>query len=247
MRKYKPHPLHLQSSVNAVAIKVYIEQFLKENGENYTEEETKALSREEIVALMKEHLEKHLANFDKSVEIVISIIHSRGTKKVHAHILVKMKDRLKRVHISTLLNRLHLHFRECDAILLKKGGCETIVSFAQYVCYLTHDTEQAIKKGKEKYEMNEYITNGLMPCEILQIREGVTKKSVGTKVTMGMLADLDNKAYQLGYAGGDWQSFYDELSFPIRASSKMRIIEESYHRGHRNKSRDDRKRGVKSL
>lgn len=104
--------------------------------------------------------------------------------------------------------------------------------------YLTHDTEQAVKEGKAQYQIEEYITNKISKSEILQIREGVTNLSVDAKVTMQMLTDLDEKSYKLGYDGGDWQNFYDELPFVVRASAKKKIIEESYERGKRHRNRD---------
>lgn len=251
----KPHPLHVGSSVNAVALKVYLEQFLKDSGNNYTEDEIQNLTSDEVAQTMRKHLRATVNNFDKREVYIIAMVHDRdllategspflpSAEKPHAHIIIKHPDRTKRAHVSTLLNKLGINFRNPkDIMLFNKGGCETIGSFNTYTLYLTHDTEKAIRDGKAQYELSEYISN-LSIHEIKQIRDGNSRMldiSPG-KVTMATMEMIEKEAIELGYNSDDgnasnYKEWYFSLPFSVRSNPKMKYVEESYKHAVRVKS-----------
>lgn len=175
----KPQPLGYGNTVNAVAFRTALVQFKNDSGKNYTDEEVKKLSNDEATKVMKERLEKAIANnFDSDKYIVIAIVHSKNSasvgfplpsNQIHSHILVKLRAKEGREHISTIMNKLAIKFRKDDP-LFSDGGCESVGgSWKKYICFLKHEAQ--IQAHKPKYEMSDFISN-LAPGEINQIIDG---------------------------------------------------------------------------
>lgn len=172
---------------------------------------------------------------------VIAIRHDRDTnkddiwkpsiEKPHYHIIVRVIGK-NPVHVSTILNMLNIEYRpDVDETLWNEHGVETVKNFGAMAMYLTHDTEQAQLDGKEKYELEELVSN-LSMDEIKQVREGYIRVSASNKkVSMEELSKLDEEAYKMGYDLKDFDEWYRSLPFQIRSNAKMKTIRESYNMG----------------
>lgn len=78
-------------------------------------------------------------------------------EKLHVHVIWRTHG--KPAHVSTVLNRVNVHFRKgLDDNLIINHGIETINNFKDMVEYLPHKTSQARKDGKHEYEWSEMIT-----------------------------------------------------------------------------------------
>jgi len=209
----------MESSVKTLAIKVYDEQM--PHG---------------LQAVLNS-----IQSADTKVYQIIYIKHDRdysgddffapSIEKPHYHILVRIVDKSPR-KIRTILNLLHIAFRPVlDDVLREKHGLETVENFTNYTVYLLHKTEKAISDGKSPYEIDEFISN-LSLDEVQQIMDGYTRvSSEKRKVTLNDLIELDKTAFGLGYQLKDFLSWYGTLPFIVRSHTKMKTIEESYHRG----------------
>ena len=210
------------AKVPSLAIKIYVEQLL--HGWNYTCQV--------------------IRNTDNNEFHIIAVCHNRDTycesgsfwkpayEKCHFHIIFRCVDRKKRIRVSSVLKQLGIVFRPGkDDILWSEHGVETVGNFAEYATYLTHETEKAIRDGKELYEMTELVSN-LSIDEIREVRNGYIRLADGThKVTTSELVELDDTAYKLGYDLKNFSAWYDTLSFTVRSNAKMKTIRESYERG----------------
>lgn len=213
------HELHAESKVSTCAIKCYDEQL--PYGRDYTFDK--------------------IRNFDKKYHIM-AIVHDRDevangiwqTSKVkpHIHVIFRCSNRKDRYRVKKLLDDLGIVFRRgTDDALWKNGGVETIGTFTGYAVYLTHETEDAIRDAKERYELDELISN-LTLDEIIEVREGYTRLDNGKrKITMDELIALDKEAYDLGYDMGSFDKWYGSQPFVVRSHSKKKTIMESYERG----------------
>lgn len=163
----KPQPLGYGNTVNAVAFRASLIQFLDDAGKNYTNEEVKKLDDDEIAQIMKEQLEKAISdNFDSGKYIVVAIVHNRDSaasdsslpsEQIHAHVIVKLRDRYKREHISTIQKKLGIKFLKDDPLFFN-GGCEGVgVSWKRYACYMMHQTLS--QADKHQYEASDCISN----------------------------------------------------------------------------------------
>lgn len=212
--------LSIESKVNAVAIKCYEEQLV-----------------DGIDALIKA-----IRGCNKEIMFVLVICHDRdeqtdgvwkvSKEKKHYHILVKYRDRKKKVRVNEILEMLHIKFREgLDDTLLENRGIESIGSFVGYAMYLTHETDDAIRDNKEIYDISEIISN-LTEQEIKHIRAGyLSIEQASEKVTPAKMAELDEKAFELGRNLGNFTSWYNAQPFSVRSNCKMRTVKESYDRG----------------
>ncbi|WP_296110864.1 Rep family protein [uncultured Alistipes sp.] len=180
-------------------------------------------------------------NSDKRAAQVMAIKHDRdvvtdgiwacANVKPHWHCIVRMTDRKHTMRVSSILKDLRIVYRQgIDDDLWKGHGVETVGNFAGYAVYLTHDTEQAIKDAKERYDVSEIVSN-LSPEEIAQVREGYIRVSERRKVTQDELVALDKEAFDMGYAMQDFDRWYNEQPFAVRSNAKMKTIRESYDRG----------------
>lgn len=218
--------LYYRSSVKTLAIKCYDEQM--PNG--------------------WDEVKKCIRNWDKEDAYVLGICHNRdligdniwvpSNEKVHYHIIVKMMKcgsdgKIMPKKISTILNALGIVFRpDVDDLLWKNRGIETTDDFVDYTVYLTHDTVEAEKDGKEHYELNEIVSN-LSEMEIRQLRDGYIR--VTGKVGIKELARLDKIACEIGYKLMDFNEWYEELSFEYRCNLKIETVEKSYYKGVRKR------------
>ena len=155
-----------------------------------------------------------------------------AAEKPHYHVILRCADRKARVRINKVLDMLGIEYRRgYDDELWRNRGVETVDTFPGYTAYLTHETEDAIADGKELYDRSELVSN-LTPDEIDEVRQGYLRVSEGArKVTTKNLVDLDYQADNLGYALGDFNSWYNSLPFVVRSHAKMKTIRESYTRG----------------
>ncbi len=225
--KKQPKLLGNQQKVSNVAIKCYEEQLV--NGWDFTKES--------------------IENLDSSQYQVLAIVHNRdevtdgiwaiATEKPHLHVIFRCVDRKKRIRVKTVLNMLGIEFRQgIDDGLWANHGVESVGDFSAYANYLTHETEEAIKDNKELYSIHEIVSN-LDESGIKQVRAGYTRiVADDIRVTTSELAELDKKAYALGYELGNFQLWYESLSFVIRSHSKVKTIKESYDAGVSQRVKD---------
>lgn len=153
-------------------------------------------------------------------------------EKNHFHIIFRCVDRKKRMRVGSVLRQLGIVFRKgLDDNLWKDHGVETIGNFGGYTLYLTHETEDAIRDGKELYDRSEVVSN-LTEEELDEIREGYVRLSNGKrKASDAEMVALDEEAYQRGYELKNFDDWYHDLPLGVRANSKMRLVRETYEYG----------------
>lgn len=212
--------LPADAKVNAFAIKCYDEQM--PNGWDYV--------KKCIIATDKKHF--HVIAIRHDRDLVTDGIWATAVEKPHIHVIIRCVDRKKRIRVRTAMGQLGIVFRPgIDDELWKNHGVETIGNYSGYAVYLTHETDDAIRDGKELYDIYELVSN-LTVAEILRVRDGYTRVSDGVhKVTTAELEQLDKDAYQLGYEMKNFNEWYNSQPFVIRSNAKMRTIRESYNRG----------------
>lgn len=180
-------------------------------------------------------------NSDKRKAQVMAIKHCRDTvtdgiwalavAKPHWHVLVRMSDRRDSMRVSSILESLRIKYRSgTDDELWLNRGVETVGNFSGYAVYLTHETEEAIRDAKERYDVSEIISN-LTLDEIEQVREGYVRVSEKRKVSQEELVALDKEAFDMGYDMKDFDRWYNKQPFSVRSNAKMKVIRESYDRG----------------
>ena len=153
-------------------------------------------------------------------------------EKNHFHFIIRCSDRKKRVRVSTVLKMLGIVFRPViDDELWKDHGVETIGNFGGYTTYLTHETEEAIRDGKELYDRKELVSN-LTEEELDEIRDGYFMLTKGKrKASHEEMVNLDQLAYDMGYELKDFADWYFSLPLGVRSNSKMRLVRERYEYG----------------
>lgn len=222
----KGRPLHVDSKVNALAIKCYDEQLPK--GWDYTKKKIIELDSNEYYVEAICHYRDTYAEDGSFWKV--------ATEKCHYHILFKCKKSKgagSRIRVKKVMEMLGIFFRDPDdKELWNHHGVETIrKSFAGYSLYLTHDTQEAIADGKEQYDLSEVVSN-LTTVQLTQIREGYLRLvDPDEKVTIKTMSEIDDVAFNLGKELMDFSEWYDSLDFMIRSHSKMKTVKESYQRG----------------
>ena len=215
------HVLSIGQKVYSVAIKCYDEQLIY--GASYLYDAIHNTLKSDFQVLAIKHDRDEYADG----------IWRTAKEKPHYHIIVRCTDRKKRVRVGTVMRGLGIQFRpNVDDVLWVNHGVETIGNYAGYANYLTHETEEAIRDGKELYDISEIVSN-LSTEEIIQVREGYIRVSEKRKISMDELISLDSEAYQLGYNLKNFDAWYGNLSFSIRSNAKMKTVQESYYRGVR--------------
>lgn len=180
-------------------------------------------------------------NSDKRRAQVLAIKHDRDTVtdgiwaqaavKPHWHVIVRMTERNSSMRVGTILSALNIVYRQgLDDDIWKAHGVETVGNFGGYAVYLTHETEEAIRDAKERYDISEIVSN-LTVDEIEQVRAGYIRVSEKRKLSQDELVALDKEAFDMGYAMNDFNRWYNEQSFAVRSNAKMKVIRESYDRG----------------
>lgn len=221
--KKERHTLGYHSTVYTVALKFYGEQVVAGAAQDAAGliARIKAIDPKWLQVLAICH------NKDEVTDGIWAV----AAVKPHWHVIVRCTDRTKRVKVNTVLNTLGIHYRPgLDDELWTDHGVETVGNFTGYAMYLTHETEEAIRDAKERYDVSEIISN-LTPEEVEQIRAGYIRVSENRKVTAMELVSLDKEAYDLGYAMGNFSEWYDRQPFNVRSNAKMKTIRESYIRG----------------
>ena len=219
------HMLHIDSKVRSLAVKCYEEQM------PYT----------------WIHVQNVIRGVDKKEWHVVAICHDTDTysedgsfwktakEKKHFHIIVRNLLN-KSVRVGSIMKMLGIVFRPAlDDELWKNHGVESVDNFAGYTTYLTHETDDAIRDGKEPYDHSLLVSN-LTPEELDEVRAGYSRLSNGKrKVSADELVSLDDQSFQLGYDLKDFDAWYDDLPFSVRSNAKMKTIRESYDRGVRKR------------
>lgn len=215
--KKKVH-LTMRSSVRTLSIKVYDEQM--PDGWEHVKQQIKEIGKDYQVIGIRHDRDNNKDDIWKP-----------SKEKPHYHIIARVTGK-NPVHVSTIMKILDVQYRpEEDATLWNEHGVETIKDFGAMATYLTHDTEQAQLDGKEKYELEELVSN-LSMDEIKQVRDGYIRvSSANKKIGMEELAELDEQAYKLGYELKDFNEWYRALTFQVRSNAKMKTIRESYDMG----------------
>lgn len=217
--KDKSKVLGIHQKVYAVALKFYDEQ----------------------LPLGEQYLIDAIRNSDPRRIQILAIVHDRCTVtdgiwavakvKRHWHLIARMTDRNSSMRVGTILDGLGIRYRQGeDDTLWKAHGVETVSNFAGYALYLTHETEEAIKDAKERYDVSEIISN-LTLDEIEQVRNGYVRVSEKRKLSQDELVALDKEAFEMGYAMKDFDRWYNEQPFAVRSNAKIKVIRESYDRG----------------
>lgn len=221
-RRFKGDSTHILSAhakVRTLAVKCYAEQLPK--GEQCLVDNIKATSPKvaQIMAIRHDR------------DIVTDGIWAVAAVKPHWHIILRLVPDKARIRVLQLMADLGIYFRPgTDDELWENHGVETIGNFGGYALYLTHETEDAVRAGKELYDRADVVSN-LSMDEQNQIREGYIRVSERHKVTPEELIALDKEAYDIGYALQDFGTWYGNQPFSVRSNSKMRVIRESYNRG----------------
>lgn len=182
-----------------------------------------------------------IKNSDKRIVQILAIKHDRdvvtdgiwavSTVKPHWHVIIRMTDRRRSMRVGTILQLLNIYYRPgIDDDLWKGHGVETVGEFGGYAVYLTHETEEAIRDAKERYDVSEIVSN-LTLDEIEQVRAGYIRVSEKRKLSQDELVALDKEAYDMGYEMKDFNSWYNSQPFAVRSNAKMKVIKESYDRG----------------
>ena len=221
--KKERHPLGIDSKVYSAALKFYGEQVVAGAAQDAAGliARIKAIDPKQLQVLAICHNKDEVTNGIWAVAAV----------KPHWHVIVRCTDRKNRKKVSTILNTLGIRYRPgLDDELWTDHGVETVGNFPGYAMYLTHETEEAIRDAKERYDVSEIISN-LTPEEVEQVRAGYIRVSANRKVTAMELVSLDREAYDLGYELKDFDEWYGEHGFNVRSNPKMKTIKESYVRG----------------
>jgi len=218
-KKDNSHILGYHAKVYAVAFKFYDEQL--PYGEDAFVRAVRNSDKRKAQVLAIKHYR----------DIVTDGIWQAATVKPHWHVIVRMTNSKDSMRVRTILNALRIWYRPTvDDDLWKGHGVETVGNFAGYATYLTHETEEAIRDAKERYDISEIVSN-LSVDEIQQIREGYIRVSEKRKLSQEELIALDKEAYDMGYNMKNFDSWYNEQPFAVRSNAKMKVIRESYDRG----------------
>lgn len=224
----KSNPCNMETTMDTFALKFYDEQI------------------PEGFANLKEKISK----IDKNTMQVLCIKHDRDTKKEtfwevstekpHYHLIGRFVGGKKGYKLRTILNIFNIVYRNPeDEKLLENHGAEKCGNFTSYSVYLTHETKQAIKECKFKYDVEDIVSNCNIE-EIKMIRAGYVRPDVSYKITDEEMEALDKEAYDIGYSLGDFEKWYYELPVKIRANTRMKEIEKHYFRGVMVRYEEDR-------
>lgn len=192
---------------------------------------------------------KAIKNIDKNNIQVFAICHDKDTmnddiwkpakEKKHYHIWMRVMNN-KKFRVHQLLEIVKVRYREeLDDTLWKNHGVESCRDYAACAMYATHESEDAVCKGKLRYDIKDVVSN-LSTEEFKAIREGYCGAN-GSKgqVSLELLMKLDSEAKKIGYQMGDFDSWFDHQPFLVRSSSKIKSIKESYLRGVAERIEED--------
>lgn len=176
---------------------------------------------------------------------VIGIVHDKdyvedgdffqpSIEKPHIHLVIwDSKDYKKPLSIQRCLNVLKLGIRftgEDEGIV---RAIAPTAHLSDFLNYLTHNTDEAIKAGKHQYDDSELFFNfDVDTLNVLRDRL-VSGDSKGLKV--GDVESLDDLAYNCGRSLGSFRDLYASLSPNVRINSNVkRFMTERYEMGVRD-------------
>lgn len=222
---HKGRQLNLDSNVSMLAIKCYEEQLPR--GWEYTKQKIKEMNSKKYQVLAIKH--------DRDT-VTKDGFFKPATEKPHFHIIMKLINangttNKNGQHVRTFLKGTGIVFRPDDELMLANHGIETIGDWCAYSQYLTHDTAQAKRDGKEHYEVEEIVSN-LSIDEINQFREGYTRiTDVRKKISQKDVAEIAKTVYELGYKMKDFYEWYNSQNATIQSHSKMKYWKSRYEDG----------------
>lgn len=157
--------------------------------------------------------------------------------KPHFHVIIREANN-KRFFVETILKALGLNYQKEDSELFYEHGCTTVADFNAYSVYLTHETEQAKKDGKELYDLSEVMTN--MPLdELKDIRAGYSRLQSKSKLSDHDWNELADYASKLGDELGDFDAWSKSvLTFAQRTGQKFKALQDEFNK-HLTDSVDD--------
>ena len=149
--------------------------------------------------------------------------------KPHFHVILRDANN-KRFFVETVLKALGLNYQKEDSELFYNHGCTTVADFNAYSVYLTHETEQAKKDGKELYDLSEVMTNMTLD-ELKEIRAGYTRIQAKSKLTEEDWNKLADYVAKLGDKMKDFEEWANKsLSFVQRTSKKFKDLQVLYNK-----------------
>lgn len=204
----------------------------------------------EQLPLGEDDFEAAVRALDPKTYQVLAIKHDRdeysdgvwdiATEKPHWHVIVRTVDKNRRFRVAWMLEQLHIVYRKgLDDLLMANHGIETVGNFAGYAVYLTHDTPEAEKDAKTKYDIADIKSNLSLEC-VEQVRQGYVNPSEKRKFTSEELRKLDKEAYNLGLELGNFENWYRDFDYELRNKTGMRIIRESYEAGIKKRVKSKR-------
>lgn len=149
--------------------------------------------------------------------------------KPHFHVIIREANN-KRFFVETILKALGLNYQKEDSELFYEHGCTTVADFNAYSVYLTHETEQAKKDGKELYDLSEVMTN--MPLdELKDIRAGYSRLQSKSKLSDHDWNELADYASKLGDELGDFDAWSKSvLTFAQRTGQKFKALQDEFNK-----------------
>lgn len=215
----KTHVLGIDSKVNTLALKFYDEQ-LPWTATRLVDGIKKTPSKDfQVLAIRHDRDE-----VTDGIWAVSKVEH-------HWHVIVRLVDQNRRIRVRQILAGLGIVYRPgLDDDLWKEHGVETIGNFAGYAVYLTHETAEAIRDAKERYDISEIVSN-LTVEDIQQVREGYIRVSEKRKLTQEELIALDKEAYDRGYELKTLDDWFANQPFIVRSSAKIKVITDHYYHG----------------
>lgn len=149
--------------------------------------------------------------------------------KPHFHVIIRDANN-RRFFVETVLKALGLHYQKEDSELFYEHGCTTVADFNAYSVYLTHETEQAKKDGKELYDLSEVMTNMTLD-ELKDIRAGYSRLQSKSKLSDHDWNELANYASKLGDKMGDFDAWSKSvLTFAQRTGRKFKALQDEFNK-----------------
>lgn len=256
----KTKHLTINSRVRSLSLKFYPEQLLtsaerKKITKKDGRVDYKLWSNASLLEDCKSRLKKSILNFASAYATterkdskhrhhwqIASIAHDRdevaneddmfepSAVKPHFHLILRdLNNNL--FLVKRALDLLHLYYdKNKDSQLFFNGGAETVRDFNSYLLYLTHETEQAIRDGKEKYDISEIITN-MSKAELHDLRAGYARVQKKDKLGDADWNKLANDVRDLGLHLKDFDDWTNRtLTFVQTTNSKFAKLQNLYSR-----------------
>ena len=177
--------LSIADKVHSLAVKIYGEQLMY--SWDYTCDVIRNTDPKDFQVIAIRH--------DRDLYAYDDLFWKPSYEKPHYHLIFRCMDRKKRIRVGQVLYQLGIRFRQgLDDELWKNHGVETVEKFSAYATYLTHETEDAVRDGKELYDISELVSN-LTTAGIEEVRQGYLLVAQNEKMTTAKWIDLDNSAY----------------------------------------------------